>query len=506
MKHSRFKRSTFVLFTVVAMVPSLIVGAAWYTADQLGIVSVTDPTIFTLIGIALVAAMTLSFLFASLLTGPIKRIHEAALALAGGHYAGRPEYRPSGEFAETLEALGRASERLELTMSETSSEMGLIEAERNKLRAVLNSMSDGVFALDRDGRIILFNHAASSLTGRPIEAVAGQLAEKVMPFRKDGELVMTRWLDSHLGTDQKRGEWKGLELYRADGDSLFVDVQAMTLNQDPNGIRALVTFHDLTEEHKLEEMKVDFVALAAHELRTPITEIRGYLDIMQHEPIGLRAAGHELVDRAVRSVTQLSGLVNNLLGVARIEHGELNYYPEPTNWGEFLKDYEPELAERARQSNRKFSLKVGAKLPLVMVDPVSMREVLSNLVDNAIEYTEPKTGTVEVTAQLRDHEIETSVIDNGAGIPPEAIKRLFAKFYRYDSLKTTRGTGLGLYISKSIVESHGGYIWVESHVGEGSNFSFRLPTKTKLAGQRPTGDTTNVTRGTHGWIKNNSLR
>ena len=506
MKHSQFKRSTFVLFTVVAMVPSLIVGAAWYTADQLGIVNVDDPTIFTLIGAALVTAVALSFIFASLLTGPIKRIHEAALALAGGHYGGRHGRRPSGEFAETLDALGRASERLELTMSETSSEMSLIEAERNKLRGVLNSMSDGVFALDRDGRIILFNHAAITLTGRPIEAVAGQLAEKVMPFRKDGEMVMTRWLDSQLGTDHNRGEWKGLELYRADGESLFVDVQAITLNEDPNGIRALVTFHDLTQEHKLEEMKVDFVALAAHELRTPITEIRGYLDIMQHEPIGLRPEGRELVDHTVQSVAQLSGLVNNLLGVARIEHGEVNYFPEPTNWGDFLKAYKPEAENLVRQSNRKLSLKVVTKLPMVMIDPVSMREVLNNLVNNAIEHTEPKVGTIDIIAQLRDHEIETSVIDNGSGIPPEAIKRLFTKFYRYEGLKKNRGTGLGLYISKSIVESHGGYIWVESHIGEGANFSFRLPTKTKLAGQRPTGDTTNVTRGTHGWIKNNSLR
>ena len=506
MKHSQFKRSTFVLFAVVAMVPSLIVGAAWYTADQLGVVNVADPTIFTIIGSALVAAVTLSFIFASLLTGPIKRIHEAALALAGGHYNRHTGRHPSGEFAETLEALGRASELLQLTQSETASEMSLIEAERNKLRGVLNSMSDGVFALDRDGRIILFNHAAIALTGRPIEAVAGQLAEKVMPFRKDGELVMTRWLDSQLGTDHKRGEWKGLELYRADGDSLFVDVQAITLNEDPNGIRALITFHDLTEEHKLEEMKVDFVALAAHELRTPITEIRGYLDIMQHEPIGLRPTGRELVNHAALAVSRLSGLVNNLLGVARIEHGEVNYYLEPTDWGSFLKAFKPELTERARQNNRKFSLKIAAKLPTVMIDPMSMREVINNLIDNAIEHTEPKTGTIEIIARLRDHEIETSVIDNGSGIPPEAIKHLFTKFFRYEGLKSTHGTGLGLYISKSIVEGHGGYIWVESHVDEGSAFSFRLPTKTKLAGQHPTSDTTNVTRGTHGWIKNNSLR
>jgi PAS domain S-box-containing protein len=506
MKHSQFKRRTFFLFFVVALVPAVIVGTAWYASFQLEASSATT-TIITLITIfGIVAAILLSFVFATLLTRPIRRIHEAALALAGGHYAGLPDTRPDGEFAETIEALGRAGARLEQTLSETSSEMSVIEGERNKLRGVLNSMSDGVFALDRDGRIILFNHAASMLTGRSIEAVAGQLAEKVMPFRRSGELVMTRWLDSQLGTENKRGEWKGLELYRADGTSLFVDVQASTLSDDPNGIRALVTFHDLTDEHKLEEMKVDFVALAAHELRTPISEIRGYLDIMQHEPIGLRKAGRELVNRAANSVMQLSGLVNNLLGVSQIEHGEINYQPELISWTDFIKELEPELRERARQSERHISFKISSRLPLVMADTMGMKEVIMNLLSNAIAHTEPKTGKIELTARLHEHEIETSMADNGSGIPAEAVQHLFTKFYRYEGLKSTRGTGLGLFICKSIIEEHGGYIWVQTRAGHGANFSFRLPTKTRLAGQRPKRNTSKVTRGIHGWIKNSSLR
>jgi PAS domain S-box-containing protein len=507
MKHSQFKRRTFTLFFVAALLPATVVGAAWYSSSQLATDGTSTTIIVALMVFSLSTAIILSFIFATLLAGPIKRIHLAALALAGDKRVvkGAPK-AAEGEFAETIAALKQASENLEQKMSETSSEMGLIEAERNKLRSVLNSMSDGVFAIDRDGRIMLFNHAASTLTGRSVGAVAGQLAEKVMPFRRDGQLVMTRWLASQLGPDNKRGQWKGLELYRADGTSLFVDVQAITLSDDPNGIRALVTFHDLTEEHRLEEMKVDFVALAAHELRTPITEIRGYLDIMQHEPIGLKAAGRELVSRSVNSVAQLSGLINNILGVSRIEHGEMNYQPELISWQAFLKELEPSLVEQARQSDRKLTIKASSRLPMVMVDPVGMKEVMLNLVGNAIAHTEPGTGKIEITARLHDHEIETSVLDNGSGIPSKAVGHLFTKFFRYEGLKSTRGTGLGLYICKSIIEEHGGYIWVETKLGQGANFSFRLPTKTKLAGQRPTSDTSEVTRGIHGWIKKSSLR
>ncbi len=131
--------------------------------------------------------------------------------------------------------------------------------------------------------------------------VAGQLAEKVMPFRADGELVMDRWLAEGSGTEHKIGQWKGLELYRADGHSLFVDVEAVVLKNDPNGISALVTFHDLTKAHQLEEMKIDFVALAAHELRTPLTEIKGYLDILSTEAKGLTRDQKKFLSQAINS-------------------------------------------------------------------------------------------------------------------------------------------------------------------------------------------------------------
>jgi signal transduction histidine kinase len=120
-----------------------------------------------------------------------------------------------------------------------------------------------------------------------------------MPFRSNGELVMTRWLAHGAGSEHKIGQWKGLELYRADGYSLYVDVEAVVLKDDPNGIAALVTFHDLTKAHQLEEMKIDFVALAAHELRTPLTEIKGYLDILRTEAKGLTKTQRDFLDQAI---------------------------------------------------------------------------------------------------------------------------------------------------------------------------------------------------------------
>jgi len=368
-------------------------------------------------------------------------------------------------------------------------------------------MSDGVFALDRSGRIILFNKAASELTGRSIEEVAGQLAEKVMPFRAAGQLVMTRWLATHPGTNHKIGEWKGLELYDSRGRTLYVDVQAMLLKSDPNGIAALVTVHDLTETQHLEEMKIDFVALAAHELRTPLTEIKGYLDLLKAEAKRLSKSDVEFLDRSISSANMLSGLVHNLLNVARIEHGELGFSPEPLAFHDFLLEITHNLKNTAETQHRTLVTHIPAKLPTVTADATAIREVVINLVDNAIKNTAAGRGKIEVIASYKSRELEVSVKDNGVGIPEDAVPHLFTKFFRVSEMKsTTRGTGLGLYICKSIIDAHGGHIWVESEIGNGSTFSFRLPlVPVEKAGHTRDNTSTTTFKGAHGWIKNHPV-
>ena len=313
MRYDRFKSQVLALFFIVSIVPALVVAAVWYIYTQTSTVNFLylDYQTFVLpvILIGVIPAVFLSFAFAELLERPVRRIRDTALRLANGDFHARANGIQRGEFSEIAQALDHLAVKLEQTVSEASSENSIITAERNKLRGVLNSMTDGVFALDRAGRIILFNKAASKLTGRSIEEVAGQLAEKVMPFRLNGEMVMTRWLasQSQIGTGQRIGEWKGLELYQSNGESLYVDVQAVVLNDDPNGIAALVTFHDLTKSHQLEQMKVDFVALAAHELRTPLTEIKGYLDILERSPfVQDESAIPRSVHRGIQSSQRLA--------------------------------------------------------------------------------------------------------------------------------------------------------------------------------------------------------
>lgn len=493
MKHRQFEELTLRSLLPIALFPA---GG--------GILAVIFfPSIAAMLA-GICAGTLLGMLGAWRFAAELARLHQRAAKLLTAA-PNEKQTESAASAISVIEAqLNRIEQNLDLIRSQAIGETALIEGERNKLRGVLNSMTDGVFALDRAGRIILFNHAASVLTGRRIESVAGQLAEKVMPFRRNGELVMTRWLAERPGQEKRVGEWRGLELYREDGSSLFVDVQAVVLKNDPNGIAALVTFHDLTKNHELEEMKTDFVSLAAHELRTPLTEVRGYLDIIAHEPLGLTGEGRKLLDRAAGSSARLSGLINNLLNVARIEHGELNLRQEALDWRAFLQSQADSLEERMTAQRRSLILDLPESLPRVHADRLGAEEIIANLVANAINHTCPDTGEITITARRRGREVETVIKDNGTGIPKRALHNIFNKFYRVEGLRSSPGTGLGLYICRAIAEAQGGHVWVESEEGKGSSFGFTLPIAPAIAEDSGSGDNTdksNVTRRKHGWIK-----
>lgn len=507
----RFSDRLWALLLIGSLMPTLILSFSWYWYITEPSASFMTPQFFMVASaiVAFVPSLAVGHLLKPYLAGSISRLHQLAKALSAGQPVAQHSRSGSDatEIGEIASALTQVSGALESTRSQAQSETELITAERSKLRSVLGAMTDGVFALDHSGRIILYNRAAEDITGRSLAEVAGQLAEKVLPFRRNGELIMTRWLGDHADADHQVGTWKGLELYHADGHSLFVNVQAVSLHDDPNGIAALITFHDLTASHQLEEMQVDFVALAAHELRTPITEIKASLDILAHEATRLTASDRHFLDQAITSSEELSSLLHNLLGVARIEHGELSCNPIPSDYSAFIIKTTDALTKRALNSQRRLSLQVNNPLPHVAIDEVSIREVLTNLVDNALKHTSPKTGRITITVTPFTGYVETTVEDNGEGIPENAIPRLFTKFFRVGELQSrTRGTGLGLYISRAIVEAHGGSIWAQSQVGEGSTFTFRLPAVARSAGNGNNNHKTNLTtRGAHGWIKKHSV-
>lgn len=243
----------------------------------------------------------------------------------------------------------------------------------------------------------------------------------------------------------------------------------------------LILIHNVSEKKQLEEMKVDFVSMAAHELRTPLTAIRGYTSLLQlHYSADLSDQAKELLIRLIISTSNLSSLIDNLLLVSRIERNDMLIEKQPINIALVLSDIFENFKQQANTKRLKFFLNIPKEeLPPVMVDPFKIGQVFYNLISNAINYT-PENGTVIVTAMRKEHTLEISIQDTGQGIPSEAIPMLFTKFYRVSgSLEQgSKGTGLGLYITKSIIDLHAGKIFVESTLGKGSKFTCTLPIAT----------------------------
>lgn len=270
----------------------------------------------------------------------------------------------------------------------------------------------------------------------------------------------------------------------------------------------VLLFIDRTSAYAPAQEDMDFIALAAHELRGPITVIRGYLDILDSElqPL-LQPDQKELIDRLNVSANRLSGYVNNILNVSRYDRRHLQLHLHEDRIENIFSSLIDDLAMRARTQNRLLSVDIPPGLPTVAADRASVSEVIANLVDNAIKYSS-EGGQIIVRASVKGDFVEVTVQDFGIGIPGAIMGNLFNKFYRsHRSRQSVSGTGLGLYISKAIIESHGGTIWARSTEGRGSTFGFSLPIYSTVADKLLRSNSANegIIESSNGWIKNHAM-
>jgi PAS domain S-box-containing protein len=357
-----------------------------------------------------------------------------------------------------------------------------VTAERNKLDVMMESITDGVLGLGLGGRIVMINSSALNILGlEETDALGKRLDEIVTLTDKEGAVPLRELLPKESVEEKTMiiTRKDGIKINNHFGNQVYANLVSSAIKGGKEaGLGAIIALHDVSEEKQLEEMKLDFVSMAVHELRTPLTSIRGYLSVFSREDISnLRSEQKKYLNRISISADQLMALIENLLNVSRVEKGTLTLRTTPLNWFSNLKQVVMEYKPLANEKNLKLSLfKPKEILPKVLVDRLRIYEVLSNLLSNAVEYTPPK-GRIKVWVERKDQEIITHIQDTGQGIPKEALPHLFTKFFRvYGSLEMgSKGTGLGLYISKAIVELHGGKIWVESEIGKGSTFSFSLP-------------------------------
>ena len=358
------------------------------------------------------------------------------------------------EEIEALAALaGNAS--VALTNAELYQRLAL---EHEQSIAILSNVADGIVAVDRDGRVVLWNAAAERITGVPASEAVGHT-----PFE-----VVRRELESESG-----GTNRLVPIMRG-GEEVWLSLSE-ALMRDPAGAVAgrIFAFRDISAERLVDEMKSDFVSTVSHELRTPLTSIYGFAETLLRRDIGFSDEERETFLGYIASEAErLTGIVDALLNVARLDSGTLQVELVPTDIGELLEEAVSEGSVPAITNGHRFVVDLEDDVPQVRADPDKLRQVVAQLVENAVKYS-PAGAVVRVEARARPDAVEITVSDEGSGIPESELDRIFDKFYR--ASVTQPGTGLGLFIAQGLVSAMGGRIWVRSKEGGGSRFTFALP-------------------------------
>ncbi|MCX6728738.1 MAG: HAMP domain-containing sensor histidine kinase [Candidatus Saccharibacteria bacterium] len=390
------------------------------------------------------------------------------------------------------------------TIYELSASRDQEKTETSQTDSIVSNALDmtncGFIALDKNRKIIYSNKTAptrdSTDGGKEIDLIF------------NGNDTLNAWLDA-CAEDSVQDEhvWTRIpdHLPNEEGRRFF-DVIA-SYHKD-SASETVLTLIDRTGAYEVDEENLDFISFAAHELRGPITVIKGYLDVLEDELADkLTDDQPELFHRLVVSSNRLSGYIDNILNTSRYDRRHLKMNLSEDTVVAIYDTISDDMKLRAGAQNRLLTVALPDDLPTIAADRASIGEVLGNLIDNAIKYSN-EGGVIRVTAKVNGDFVDISIADNGIGMPENVVSQLFQKFYRsHRSRETVAGSGIGLYISKAIVESHGGKISVRSEDGHGSTFTVSLPIYATVADKLKAGDNSNeglINEG-NGWIKNHSM-
>ncbi len=431
---------------------------------------------------AAVASAILAILFLFWVLKPLKSLIKGARDFSDGNLSRRLDLRSGDEFEEAGSSFNLMAEKIARTIQNIENREAAAVAERNKFNEILSSVIDGIIALDFNKNILFFNKAAEELTNFSLAEIQGKKIDEIIHLFSDNVEILSKAYSQ--GSFNQTAKLIGKQGKQTKVHVMTAQVTAAV----QTNLNCILILHDLSKEEELEQMKLDFVSMASHELKTPLTSIVGYLSVfLEENQKNIPKESYDLLHKALTAAQQLQTLISNLLNVNKIEREQLAVTPQPTDFLPILTKTVNDLRSQANQKGIVLNLNPTDNLPQVMADPIRIDEVVTNLVANAINYTNAG-GKVEITTKVSPTEVQTTVSDTGIGIPPQAIPHLFNKFFRVSNTeqKANKGTGLGLYISKSIIEKLHGKIWVESEAGKGSKFSFTLPVVTQSAGMLDT--------------------
>ncbi|HET6976490.1 MAG TPA: ATP-binding protein [Pyrinomonadaceae bacterium] len=418
-------------------------------------------------GVLVAAGLFLAFVLARRIVGPLQRLTESTVRIASGDLNARVVVDSNDEVGVLAAEYNRMADNLRQLRN---SDMGKLLVAQQTTEAAIDSLFDPVIVTDAEGLVTKLNHAAEEIFGSKNENRGMHVGEVARDVRIAGAVAETLESQRPVAGD---GMSAVLPLAVAGLERAFRMRTTPMRDSDHHLLGAVTLLEDVTHLREIDRLKSEFIATASHELRTPLTSVQMGVYLLLERAAGeLTEKQVEILSACREDCERLDKLMRDLLDLSRIEAGESKPNFEPIRTRELINDATKELAPMVESKGLDFRVEAPVDLPTVNADRSQVERVLANLVVNAIRYT--KQGEIKISVQPRGNSVSVSVSDTGSGIPAEYLPHIFDKFVQVPGT-ATGGAGLGLAISRLIVEAHGGQISVQSEPEKGSTFTFTLP-------------------------------
>ena len=420
--------------------------------------------------LAVLLALIISYTWSKSFSKPLKNMSEVALQLSNGNFEKRIKMDNDDELGTLAESMNYMSDTLKKTIDDLSEE-------KNKLKHILTGIEEGVLAVNSKGKIVLINNSA----------------KKILGFNKNPEnnnMFLVDVIDKKEILDiykeslsKKELQSRELNIYNNNENIK----KRILLHCSPIFIRendfwgVVGLFQDITNRWKFEQLQKDFVANVSHELKTPLSSIKGSAEVLLDDILKDPNKKKEYLITIVKEADRLEGLVNNILELSELEVPDFDSNKEVININLFIKNIVNIFDKKFIESNREINIKLPEEKLKVKANKEKIKQVLLNLLDNAHKFSN-KNQIIEIGAKKINNQIKVWIKDNGIGIPENELDNIWERFYKVDKARTPskKGSGLGLSIVKEIIEQNGGKVFADSSLGKGSTFGFLLPVKSEI--------------------------
>lgn len=466
---SKLFRKLFLYTFAAAMLPIVLMGFYWLRLTD-GQSAVLFPGFFAVVVLALLLAGIVAYFLSRHITLPISDLAKSATEIARGNFSHEikvPSSDEIGRLARLFNYMTTELRRLD------NMNLAQIIAERNKTQTIIKNIADGVVVTDPRGKVLLLNASAEKWLGlNEKDALQKPLAnfiseERMLQLLAEAGDSALSTLPPVEVTFRPRGEWK---------PRIFQARAARVLQEDNELIGIVTILSDITQQKEIDRMKTELVSMVAHELRSPLTSISGFSELLL-DPDLSREQQEEYAGIILKESNRLGDLINKFLDISRIESGRI----QPKKGAlDFTETVEMVIGNNSFLASRK-GIDVEVHAPEepadVWADSGMMEQVVLNLFSNAVKYS-PEKSRIDILIRQNENEVTAEFHDQGYGIPRNALGKIFEKFFRvteHEAVRANTGTGLGLALVKQIIDLHGGRIAVESEIGKGSVFTLSLP-------------------------------